>query len=160
MCKTKPICDEETAYPLTYQFVVYIIGTNQSECSSLLSHKRDQPISVRHFKSQLPFVALLLLTCDPRVMYLWVTCEPLVALLWPTWDLFVALLLLITVYTWNSFENCMKFFLELSEILLKFVGNLIKSYMKFSLKFREILLKIAWYSFLREILFKITWNSL
>ncbi len=39
----KPTSDKATAYHLIYLFVVYIIRINQSECSPLLSHKRDQP---------------------------------------------------------------------------------------------------------------------
>ncbi len=45
----KPSCDKQTTYSLTYPFVIYIIRTNQSECSPLLSLTRDQPIGVCHF---------------------------------------------------------------------------------------------------------------
>ncbi len=122
----KPSCDEETAYPLTYPFVIYIIRIDQSECS-LLSHKRDQPIRGHHFWITIPI-------CGPIITYLWHMCNVLVTNLWHTWltcNLLVTHLLLYchTLVTnfwpsydlimihlwhycysrWNSFENCVKF---------------------------------------------------
>ncbi len=91
MCKMKPSCDKDSTYPLTYLFVVYIIRINQSECSSLLCLKRNQPVSVRHFWVTI-LVCDFIITCDTCVDILvtnvW-SCDLLVVSLWPTCGLIV-----------------------------------------------------------------------
>ncbi len=44
--------------PICGPLVIYIIRINPSECSPLLSHKRDQPISVHHFWLTIPICGL------------------------------------------------------------------------------------------------------
>ncbi len=56
-----------------------VIKINQSECWPLLSHKRDQPISVRHSRVTIPI-------CDLIITYVWHTCDVLVTNLWCIYD--------------------------------------------------------------------------
>ncbi len=115
-----PICDP---------FMVYIIRINQLECSPLLSHKRDQPISVYHFWVTIPICNLIITylwhtcdifvtdyTCDVFVTDLWPTCDWPVIHLWLTCDPLVALLL--------HTSNCI--------------------HMKPSWKLRDIFFKVEW----------------
>ncbi len=100
-------------------FVVYVTRINQSQCSPLLSHKRNEPIT---FESQYPFVNHWWSYCYLLVTHVWYTCNQLVMYLWPT---------LVTVY--------MKFSWKLWENLLKIEWrNFFLNWMKFSFILSEI----------------------
>ncbi len=130
--------------PSCNPFVVYIIKINQSEYLPLLSHKRDQPINVRHFWVTVPICDPIMTylwhmwcTCDWLMTNLWSTCnqlvtpswsfcDQLVIHLWPTCVSLVAFLLLTCdcmhmelKIVWNSLKNCAKFSLRSSEIFFK-----------------------------------------
>ncbi len=118
MCKMKPSCGEETAYPLTYTFVVNIVRIKQSVrhywATRGINHWVTIPIC--------ELFVTLLLTCD--------TCDVLVT----TCDLLVVLLLLLLTcdciqmkFYWKLREILIK----LSEIFFKIEWNFVKNYMKF-----------------------------
>ncbi len=115
-------------------FVVYIIIINQSECLLLLSHKRDQPISVRHVWVIIPTCGLVITyswhkcvlhvtnswsTCNQIVLHLWLYYHTLLTSLWPTCGPLVVLLLLTLAC------NCIhkKLSWKLPKIFLKIVWN-------------------------------------
>ncbi len=100
--------EDETNVPFTLSFLSCRvlsqqeckpgIRINQSECTPLLSHKRDQPINTSQWN-----------VCDVLVINLWSTCDQSVTIC----GLIVAYLWLCIHKTllqiaWNSPENCLK----------------------------------------------------